>query len=153
MIQFTQREILRAWRENRKAYQNAKEPKLNAHRLLLFYAVECGLKAVLMKRKNKYLSDNEISSFGHDLRALLSELHVNTQKLQLSGKLFNKECSIYLKPILKQRSKDEPKRVCRSEEINQIWRYGHQFEPHSNIQDQELELELNRIASWIEEVI
>ena len=48
-ILFTDREMENAWRENRLA--SCHQPRSNGHRLLLFYAVECGLKAILMRRQ------------------------------------------------------------------------------------------------------
>jgi hypothetical protein len=51
MIPFTDREIQRAWRTNLEASQVPS--RNNAHRLLLFYAVECGLKAIIMKRERR----------------------------------------------------------------------------------------------------
>jgi len=38
-----------AWRQNTAASQA--EPRTNVHRSLLFYAVECGLKAVITETK------------------------------------------------------------------------------------------------------
>ena len=51
MIVFTLREFKRAWRDASSAYDNCTK-KTNAHRLLLFYAVETGLKAVVLRRNN-----------------------------------------------------------------------------------------------------
>jgi hypothetical protein len=48
-IPFTDKEMKKAWGGNLSASQTS--PRTNAHRLLLFYAVECGLKAVLMARQ------------------------------------------------------------------------------------------------------
>ena len=50
MLPFTRREIEKAWRQNLKVSEV--ENRENPQRLLLFYAVECGLKAVIMKREN-----------------------------------------------------------------------------------------------------
>jgi hypothetical protein len=58
-IPFTDREMEKAWSQNLCAYQNSQETsRTNAHRLLLFYAVECGLKTILMKRKGQKRSDS-----------------------------------------------------------------------------------------------
>jgi hypothetical protein len=72
-ITFTDREMQRAWRENFSASHNHNRVRTNAHRLLLFYAVECGLKAVLMKRKKVSRTDlyPEILKKGHDINGLL----------------------------------------------------------------------------------
>lgn len=51
-LPFTLREMQTGWRKNFQAYKKASPPIHNAHRLLLFYAIECGLKSILMKREN-----------------------------------------------------------------------------------------------------
>ncbi|GCL37866.1 hypothetical protein SR1949_29780 [Sphaerospermopsis reniformis] len=50
-IPFTDKEMEKAWLRNISAYYKTPQPHTNAHRLLLFYAVECGLKAIFMKKK------------------------------------------------------------------------------------------------------
>ena len=78
-IPFTDREIERAWRENKFVYMaSVKEQRKNAHRLLLFYAVECGLKAILMRRAGKRRTDlcTNIYEFQHDINKLLDYLGV-----------------------------------------------------------------------------
>lgn len=65
MIQFTRREIEKAWRENLLA-SSSKTPRTNPHRLLLFYAVECGLKAILMRRRQRDCTDASIAEFVSD---------------------------------------------------------------------------------------
>lgn len=44
-LHLSRRELKKAWQSASKAYTDASN-KTNAHRLLLFYAVETGLKAV-----------------------------------------------------------------------------------------------------------
>jgi len=73
VIQFTRREIEKAWRENLSA-SSSKTPRTNPHRLLLFYAVECGLKAILMRRRQRDCTDASIAEFGHDINRLLDTL-------------------------------------------------------------------------------
>jgi hypothetical protein len=78
-IPFTDREIEKAWRENKSVYiTSAKEQRKNSHRLLLFYAVECGLKAILMRREGKKRTDlcTNIYEFQHDINKLLDYLRV-----------------------------------------------------------------------------
>lgn len=74
-IPFTDREIENAWRGNWRA--SCTVARTNSHRLLLFYAVECGLKAVLMRRKNKNRTDlcTEITECQHDINKLLDYLY------------------------------------------------------------------------------
>ena len=67
-IPFTDRELKRAWRELSVAAITSNNLRTNPQRLLLFYAVECGLKAAWLKRKRKTLFDDaDIDEIGHDL--------------------------------------------------------------------------------------
>ncbi|BDA67223.1 hypothetical protein CAL7716_013890 [Calothrix sp. PCC 7716] len=77
-IPFTDREMERAWLDNLLASYNSQ--RTNAHRLLLFYAVECGLKFVLMRRRKIKRSDlcAEIAEYQHDINMLLRYLSSNT---------------------------------------------------------------------------
>lgn len=71
-IPFTFRELKNA---HRSLYQASnKQPRDNAQRLLLLYAIECGLKAVWIKRESRTLYDGKDAygkpiggSSGHDL--------------------------------------------------------------------------------------
>jgi hypothetical protein len=82
-IPFKRGEMIRAWLQNIAASQF--EPRNNAHRLLLFYAVECGLKAVIMTRENLTRTDQprkkgyNVDDFGHDINLLLDELRVGAK--------------------------------------------------------------------------
>lgn len=138
MIIFTRRELERAWKQAWNAYYLC-ENKTNAHRLLLFYAVETGLKAVLLKRENKQDSDGEFSEFQHDLNKIMDylgigkNLHFNRIKLNiLQGK---------------QRNASNGD-IAKSGELNQIWRYGAQAQ---NPTDEELEKKLLAIQEWIKQ--
>ena len=76
-IPFTDREMEKAWRENKSVFDNSNEKQRNnPHRLLLFYAVECGMKATLMRRAGKRRTDlcQEIHECQHDLNKLLDYL-------------------------------------------------------------------------------
>ena len=69
----TNRELERAWRELRRSSQV--ESRCNSHRLLMVYAVECGLKAVWLRRQRRDLFvGQDIDRFGHDLNEILREL-------------------------------------------------------------------------------
>ncbi|MGK7941886.1 MAG: hypothetical protein AB4062_17385 [Crocosphaera sp.] len=134
MIIFTDREIQRAWRQNKLAYENGKI-KTNAHRLLLFYSVECGLKAVIMKRQRKNRTDlcQDIGQSQHNINRLLDCLSAR-KNLRLPPEL-------NLTPL-----RENEERNCKVDQINQIWRYG----GHSNnIKDDELEKKLINIVNWI----
>jgi hypothetical protein len=122
-ITFTDREMQRAWRENFSASHNHNRVRTNAHRLLLFYAVECGLKAVLMKRKNVSRTDlcPEILKYGHDINELLEGLYPGNNSLQmwkLPEQLFIQDIQDNSHVKIKQERQLTP------DNINQIWRYG-----------------------------
>ena len=133
VIPFTDRELQKAWRENQRAAKV--ETRTNAHRLLLFYSVECGLKAVLLKRQSKDCTDScrELLEVRHDINKLLDKLAAG-EKLKLPSQLS-------MKPL-----KNNQERELSSGEINQMWRYGGCCK---NIEDSELEKKLLDILSWI----
>lgn len=135
MIQFTRRELERAWRSATVAA--CFSHRTNAHRLLLFYAIECGLKAVHLKRKNINLLDSVTASiFKHDLNRILD--HANVAKaLRLPDQL-----SL---PALKSPSTP---RHCKVGELNQVWRYGGCLEPPFD--DYHVEIRLEEIHKWIQ---
>ncbi|MDF5721363.1 MAG: hypothetical protein PUP91_12975 [Rhizonema sp. PD37] len=139
VIPFTDREIEKAWRENKLASQ--KIPRTNAHRLLLFYAVECGLKAVLLRRQGKNRSDlcSEISECQHDVNKLLDCLSAH-QSLRLPSQLG-------MKPIKGKSGNDE--RKFTPGDVNQMWRYGGCCGVF-DITDEDLENKLLEIVKWID---
>lgn len=135
--------VRRAWRQNIVASQF--EPRNNAHRLLLFYAVECGLKAVIMIRENLTRTDQprkkgrNVDDFGHDINLLLDELQVGV-KIRL------KSIKINTIQSLQPQDKREEERAVSPEKINKMWRYGGKS---LNIQDEEIEKQLLEIVEWI----
>jgi len=133
VIPFTDIELQTAWRENQGAAKVG--TRTNAHRLLLFYSVECGLKAVLLKRQSKDCTDScpELVEVQHDINKLLDKLAAG-EKLKLPPQLG-------MKPL-----KNNQERKFSCGEINQMWRYGGCCE---NIKDGELERKLLDILSWI----
>lgn len=143
MISFSRRELVRAWRTAYNA--STVKPRTNAHRLLLFYAQECGLKAVVLKRQNKELLDHPIvdesstKSVDHDLNKLLDVLKAgNDMKLPTNLNL----------SALRTAAKVDLKRPCGTGQINQAWRYGGVFSaPHD---DQALECALEKLNKWLE---
>lgn len=140
-IPFTDREIERAWRENKFVYMaSAKEQRKNAHRLLLFYAVECGLKAILMRRQDITRTDlcANIYEFQHDINKLLDYLGVKGD-VRLPPQLS-------MKKLRKNSGYDE--RKFSAGELNQMWRYGGCCSTGAT--DEELEKKLLEIAVWIE---
>ncbi len=145
MIDFTLRELKCAWRQAGSAFEAA-DNKTNAHRLLLFYAVETGLKAILLKRESKQDSrkskqdpedkfpKNEFSDFQHDLNKLMAHLRVGAY--------------LHLKTEISLDDLNHPKKPRKSKysELNQIWRYGAKAKKPT---DAELESQLLAIQEWI----
>lgn len=138
-IPFTDRELKRAWRELKTvATPIVGSARSNPHRLLLFYAVECGLKAVWLKRQNKNLFDREdIERSGHDLRRLLIDLKI--------GGHLSLPVNLQLQPAI---SKKVP--VPRNGDIgilHQAWRYGGQCVSPNDL---DCEKQLQHVLNWIQ---
>ncbi len=139
-IPFTDRELERAWRENLSASGQTK--RSNAHRLLLFYAVECGLKAVVMRKggirsgRTDYFS--EITEAQHDINKLLDWLSVN-KRLRLPRQI--RMCDVADVRRIKE------KRELNTGQINQMWRYGGRS--FGAVTDEDLEKQLLLISEWI----
>lgn len=149
-IPFTNREMQRAWKENLVASEAFIQIKRNnAHRLLLFYAIECGLKSVLMKRRSVTCTNHcdEIGEAQHDINKLLDALGAGNQ-LKLPNQ-------INMAPIKDKSSKDE--RKLESGKINQMWRYGGKIEETTDRDgtlikdDADLEQYLIKISDWIKQ--
>ncbi|CAK6466145.1 hypothetical protein KLEPA_00111 (plasmid) [Klebsiella pneumoniae] len=112
-IPFTNRELVRAWRSSLDVSKS--EKRTNPHRLLLFYAIECGLKATYLKQINKTVIDSDIAQqFSHDINKLCEKLSINSS-FMLPQSLRMKDCKVDNKDVT---------RKCSPSEINQIWRYG-----------------------------
>ncbi|REJ48524.1 MAG: hypothetical protein DWQ53_05715 [Microcystis flos-aquae DF17] len=134
VIPFTDIELQKAWRENQGAAKV--ETRTNAHRLLLFYSVECGLKAVLLKRQSKDCTDScpELREVRHDINKLLDKLAAG-EKLKLPSQLSMNP----LENNQERKLKNNQERKFSCGEINQMWRYGGCCD---NIKDSELEKKL-----------
>lgn len=143
-IPFTDREVERAWRDNLSA--SGRTGRSNALRLLLFYAVECGLKAILMKRcgrRNRRTDDfQEIGAAQHDTNKLLDSLSVDG-RLRLPRK-------IQMCDLLDARNNKE-RRELKTGQINQMWRYGGRSvcDVTGAVTDDILENKLLQISEWI----
>lgn len=138
-IPFTDRELRRAWRElSATALPAENKMRKNPHRLLLFYAVECGLKVVWLKRKNRTLFDGEdISQTGHDLREILKSLKIGANldlpdDLRLKTVKYNGSITLRTGDI---------------SILHQVWRYGGECQSPT---DHECEKKLENILSWIQ---
>lgn len=138
-IPFTDRELKRAWRElSAIAIPAAGTMRNNPHRLLLFYAVECGLKAVWLKRQNRSLFDREdIDKTRHNLRQVLKELKVGVE-LSLPENL-------QLQPVM-QNGAQQPRNGDISI-LHQAWRYGGKCAAPT---DNDCEHQLEQVLNWIQ---
>ena len=136
MITFTFRELKSAWRQAGAAFETA-DSRTNAHRLLLFYAVETGLKAVYLHKNSKMdTSGNLFSNINHDLNKLMDILAV--------GKELKLKTNICLE--LDVAGQPTGQRNARCGELNQIWRYGAQAKKPTDL---ELETQLLAIQEWL----
>lgn len=142
MIAVSRRELKSAFGTHYSIYQtiDTSKGKSNSRRLILFYAIECGLKALLLdevKGHNTSVFFNHArykeklnGKKGHNIQYILQELRYGPVQLP------SIEC--------KRGEKAKP------EEYNQVWRYG------INAQEEEqakIEHELQKVATWIRERI
>lgn len=135
MIPFTFRELKNAWKCSRLASQVA--ARTDAHRLLMFYAIECGLKAVHLRRTNRDVIDEEVARLHmHDLNGLLSTVK--------ASKDFFLPTNVTLQPIRINGS--QVPRNCTVGSLNQVWRYGGALGEAKNIELQNL---FDKIDVWI----
>jgi len=149
-VHFSDREMQRAWRQNFQAYDRT-EPKqrTNAHRLLLFYSIECGLKAMLMKNEAACCTDvcAKVIKCGHNINDLIDALYAG-HNLKIPHKIMIKAGG------------SSSRRSVNSEEINQMWRYGGEATHTQNgqgdlvdLSDEALEKQLLKISVWIREAL
>lgn len=138
-IPFTDRELKRAWRDlSVLATPTAAAARTNPHRLLLFYAVECGLKAIWLKRQCRSLFDRaDIDKTGHDLRLVLKELKV--------GSHLSLPANLQLSPVTRDQNP-----VARGGDVSilhQAWRYGGEC---TSPTDHDCEVQLQKVLDWIQ---
>jgi hypothetical protein len=133
MIPFTRRELQNAWRG---ALAASRVPqRTNPHRLLLFYAVECGLKSVYLKQQNANTIDGDIADkLKHDLNRIMALLCVGKEYLLPVGLSL---------PAINHTKKPRP---CDAGSLNQVWRYGGSLINGADIQ---IEQQLEKINQWI----
>lgn len=136
MITFTRRELVRAWKNAQTA--SKANSRNNAHRLLLFYATECGLKAAYLKRQGLDVIEAEIGRrFQHNLNEIMSDLKVGGDYLLPTN--------LNLASIKKRDGTQLP-RPCDIGTFNQVWRYGGEF---TSDDDGRVEKMLEKINVWI----
>ena len=140
MIHVSQKKLDKSYRQLKQASDKSYADG-NAKLLLFIYAIECGIKALLLKRKNMAdtfaLQKNEgTGSLTHDLQFLLCNLHAPTQ-YRFSDKF---------KFLI--RSKTTPEKVS-VKDLHQALRYGGTF--YHRDEKNRLERKLKKIDSWLQE--
>jgi hypothetical protein len=137
-IPFNQRELRNAWRGLYLA--SKKSPRSNAHRLLLVYAVECGLKAMWMKQENRTLFDSDaINRTGHDLNEVIKYLRLS---IKISP-------NFELCDVRDDRRNIVNRKLNHIDSLHQAWRYGGQLVTPP-IDDIAMESELEQVNKLIE---
>jgi hypothetical protein len=138
-LRFTKRELTNAWRDLVKASRpsGCTQCPTNAHRLLLFYAVECGLKAVLLKNWGKTVFCKDDVKNGHDLRELQKQLRLSNDALLPNA--------IQVGNIRIDAKKEEPRNGGVSA-LHEVWRYGGVCQSPT---DEECEKKLSSVSEWI----
>jgi hypothetical protein len=112
-IPFTDRELRRAWKALRSA--SSQLPRTNAHRLLLVYSVECGLKAMWLKNECRTLFvAADIARTGHDLNEVIKQLRIGVEL----------PTSFDLSDAKDEQKNTVTRRRCRLDTLHQAWRYG-----------------------------
>lgn len=137
MIDVSKQEFEASFKKHFGVYNNGNCTN-NSRRLLLFYAVECGLKSLIMKKEKAFMFSKlsqEAKSCKHNLKALLKlldqeENYRNLKAIRTSHKKEEVTCGHY----------------------NEFWRYGVgcSEEDLKNGTEDLIEQELVKIAKWIE---
>lgn len=136
-IEITQREMDRAFRSHHEATQQLPSSVNPSKLVCLFYAVECGLKSLIMKRENhKTTSGIDNYEFEHNINKMLNHLRCGKQlRLPVNISLDTKIPGI-------QRNTEQSS-------LNQVWRYG------VNIRKPEdqthITQTLTNICNWVKE--
>lgn len=137
MINVSRREFEKGWARAKSVYDGvaAGVQRNNAHRLMLFYAVENGLKALIMRLERIRDGEADFSDEQHNLNKLLDRVKATTA-LRLG------------REVRIRNDLSRSQRSCCVGDINQMWRYGCVADQPD---DYQLEDKLKNIALWIEE--
>ncbi|MDR3138625.1 MAG: hypothetical protein LBT95_03010 [Treponema sp.] len=138
-IPASRRELKNAFSKHYHVY-NAMDQSYHpmTRRLLLFYAVESGLKCYLLKNIHKYMTSelytykqfNDLQEHGHDIRRLVKFAGISGQKDYQLGNLFMKNGD-----------------TIAPEQFHQLWRYGIESRVLEN--EDRIEVTLKNIADWL----
>ncbi|WP_422134821.1 hypothetical protein [Endozoicomonas sp. ALD040] len=111
-IEITQREMDRAFRSHHEATRHLPSSCNPSKLVCLFYAVECGLKSLIIKRERHQTSEGiDHYGFEHNINKMLSHLRC--------GKKLRLPVNISL-----DTSKPNTHRDTDQSKLNQVWRYG-----------------------------
>lgn len=117
MVHVTLKDMERAFRQHQQVFESPGKALNNTHRMVLFYAVECGLKAYFMKKKDirstnprSHLTEN-VLDFKHDLNGLLTKLNIN-----------------FTVPLTVPCAQSMDNRQIESTELHEAWRYGKELD-------------------------
>jgi len=118
MIHVSDEEIQKSYRRHKSIWISASTAKSrpnDSHKMVLFYAVECGLKFFYMKKLGLRKTDQgNITDFGHNLNELLKSLKGFSQKLP--------------------QVEDEDENQISPEDVHQAWRYGKKLNDKKEMQ-------------------
>ena len=125
-LNVTRRELDRAYAANMKAAGTSSGHPAS---LLLFYGLECGLKALIMKERRADITSelSPIAQIGHDLRECLKALGAPAT-LQLSS----------------TNTKQQTKQTVTNPMLHQAFRYGVDLEDGT-----EIIAELKKVHEWL----
>jgi hypothetical protein len=127
-------ELIDAFRRHTQEMDNCDGP---SRYLLYFYAVECGLKHLLVKR-NKFRRTDELrENYGHDLRKMLKALKVS--------KTMIRDDSLQQFHLNRDRG-----RCYDIREVHQAWRYGITVKTED---ENRIVSYFDRVTSWIKGAI
>jgi len=137
-LNVTRNELQKSYKNHYTLYkygENTVSPK--ARRLLLFYAVECGLKSLILKNLGKntyeelrmYSENNQIRIHGHDIKAMTREVGIDHIYSLKKIRLMNQGGNV------------------SPERFNELWRYGVTVEDEEG--EKNVEITLEDIAKWI----
>lgn len=137
-LNVTQKDFLNSFKAHYHTYKILpdEEKCVRDKRLILFYAVECGLKYWIMKNKSLkdyrelccYARREGFGDFGHNIKDMLKDRGMDREY------------------ILKDFKTSEGQRV-KPGEMNQFWRYGLQAD-NLDIENKNVKM-LNKIAAYL----
>lgn len=140
VIEVTSKEFRASFKKHYHCYQSIKGYD-RTKRLILFYAVECGLKYRLMKRTNQNSYSELLNVDGMDDLGKSQNGH-NIKLLLRKNDIFR----FHIDPI-----HIYDRRECiQSNQFNQLWRYGVTADFD---EERDAEIIFEKIARWLDEEI